>query len=70
MDMLRLNVIKKMKNNSAKTILLADNSKVGKKYSYRGFGFEDIDYVIMDSVPNDRALVKALGKKLITAKRI
>ncbi|MBQ8398280.1 MAG: DeoR/GlpR transcriptional regulator [Clostridia bacterium] len=67
-DMIRLNIIKKMKKNSAKTILLADTSKVGKKYTYRGFGFEDIDYVVMEAKPNDMALRKALGKKLITTK--
>ena len=55
-----------MKKNSAKTILLADTSKVGKRYTYRGFGFEDIDYVVMETKPNDAELKKALGKKLIT----
>lgn len=65
-DMIRLNIIRKMKNNSAKTILLADTSKVGKKFTYKGFGFEDIDHVIMETLPNDAALRKALGKKLIT----
>ncbi|MBQ8357525.1 MAG: DeoR/GlpR transcriptional regulator [Clostridia bacterium] len=67
-DMIRLNIIKKMKKNSAKTILLADTSKVGKKYTYKGFGFEEIDYVVMEAKPNDMALRKALGKKLITTK--
>lgn len=67
-DMIRLNVIKKMKANSAKTIMLVDTSKVGKKYAYKGFGFENVDYVIMETIPNDAALIKALGKKLITAK--
>lgn len=67
-DMTRLNIIQKMKKNSAKTILLADTTKVGKKYTFRGFGFEEINYVIMESAPNDAALKKALGKKLITTK--
>ena len=57
-----------MKKNSAKTILLADNSKVGKRFTYRGFGFEYIDYVIMDARPNNAELKQALGKKLITTK--
>ena len=65
-DMTRLNIIRKMKKNSAKTILLADTSKVGKRYTYRGFGFEDIDYVVMETKPNDAELKKALGEKLIT----
>jgi len=67
-NMTRLNIIKKMKKNSAKTILLADCSKVGKKFTYRGFGFEDIDYVVMDARPNNAELKQALGKKLITTK--
>lgn len=66
-DMVRLDIIKKMKKNSAKTILLADTSKVGKKYTYRGFGFEYVDHVVMERKPDDIALVKALGKKLVTA---
>ena len=65
-DMIRLNIIKKMKKNSAKTVLLIDTSKVGKKFTYRGFGFEEIDYVVMEAEPNDTALKKALGSKLIT----
>lgn len=67
-DMVRLDIIKKMKKNSAKTVLLADTSKVGKKHTYRGFGFEYIDYVVMEKLPDDSALIKALGKKLIVAK--
>lgn len=64
----RLGIIEKMKKNSAKTILLADTSKVGKKYTYSGFGFEDIDYVVMETTPNDKDLRKALGNKLVTTK--
>lgn len=67
-DMARLNIIKKMKKNSAKTILMVDTSKVGIKCAYKGFGFEDVDYVIMENIPNDASLIKALGKKLIIAK--
>lgn len=70
MDMERLNIIKKMKKNSSKTILLCDTSKVGKKYTYRGFDFDEIDFVVMESKPNDPALRKILGKKLITSKTI
>lgn len=68
-DMMRLNIIKKMKKNSAKTVLLVDTSKVGKKYICRGFGFDEIDYVVMETKPNDPDLQKALGKKLIVARR-
>lgn len=67
-DLQRLSIIQKMKKNSAKVILLADTSKVGKRYTYKGFGFEDIDYVVMETIPNDRALRKALGSKLVTTK--
>ena len=68
-DPLRLSIFNKMMQNSAKTVLLADTSKVGKKSTYNGFGFEDIDFVIMEKLPNDPALIKTLGKKLITPKR-
>ena len=67
-DIFRLSIIKKMKKNSVKTILLADTSKVGKKYTYKGFGFEDIDYVVMETIPDDRALRKSLGNKIVTTK--
>ena len=63
----RLNIFKKMKKNSSKTILLCDTSKVGKKYTYRGFDFDEIDYVVMGEKPGDAELRKRLGKKLITA---
>lgn len=66
LDTIRLNIINKMRENSAKVILLADTSKVGQKYTYKGFGFDAIDYVVMENEPKDNALKKALGKKLIT----
>ena len=65
-DMVRLDIITKMKKNSAKTILLADVSKVGKKFTCRGFGFEEIDHVVMDQKPCDAELRRVLGKKLVT----
>ena len=64
-DMSRLNLIKKMKKHSAKTVLLADTSKVGKRYTYRGFGFDEIDFVVMEAKPNDPSLRAALGSKLL-----
>lgn len=66
MDAIRLNVIKRMKQRSARTVLLADSSKVGKKYTYRGFGFDSVDYVIMERIPDDAELCAALGSRLIT----
>lgn len=65
-DLQRLDMIRKMQRNSQKTILLADTSKVGKTYTYRGFAFEQIDHVIMEAMPGDILLRNALGKKLIT----
>ena len=67
-DMARLDVFKKMQKHSGRTVLLADTSKVGVRDTYRGFGFEAIDYVVMEALPEDLALRKALGKKLIIAK--
>jgi len=67
-DAVRLDIIRKMHKNSTKTVLLADTSKVGKKYMHKGFGFDEIDYVIMEKQPEDEALVKALGEKLIIDK--
>lgn len=67
-DMSRLDIIKEMKKNSAKTILLADTSKIGKKYTYNGFSFEYIDHVVMERMPDDSALIKTLGSKLVIAK--
>ncbi len=67
-DAVRLDIIRKMHKNSAKTVLLTDTSKVGKKYMHKGFGFDEIDYVIMEKQPDDGALVKVLGEKLIIDK--
>lgn len=68
-DALRLDIIKKMQKNSTKVVLLSDSSKVGKKYTYKGFGFENIDYVIMEKMPSSQALINRLEKKLIVADR-
>lgn len=68
MDLQRVSIIDKMRQNSRKVILLADTSKVGKQFTYKGFGFEGVDHVIMEKDPKDAALKKALGKKLILAK--
>ncbi len=67
-DMVRLDIIKKMRKNSAQTILLVDTSKIGNKHTYRGFDFQYVDYVVMERLPDDKALNKALGKKLIVPK--
>lgn len=67
-DEIRLEIIQQMRKHSAKTVLLADTSKVGKTYIYNGFGLENIDFVIMEKRPENPELVKILGKKLITEK--
>ena len=67
-DINRLNVFKQMREHSNQAILLADSSKVGKKYTYNGIPFEELDYVVMEAIPKDAALQKALGKKLLTPK--
>lgn len=67
-DIHRLDIIQKMHANSGQTILLVDTSKIGKKSTYKGFPFDDIDYVIMEKMPEDKDLIKILGKKLITTK--
>lgn len=66
-DAQRLEIIQAMQRNSAKTVLLADTSKVGKSYLYKGFGFAEIDHVIMEQLPPDDALGKTLGDKLTVA---
>ena len=44
---------------SAKTkVLLCDSSKIGKKFAYRGFGFEEIDYVVTDKPLPEEILLK------------
>lgn len=65
-DAVRLDIIRRMQKNSAKTILLVDTSKVGKKFIYQGFDLDKIDYVIMENLPDDKELIQRLGKKLIT----
>lgn len=67
MDMGRLNIMKKMQKHSAHTVLMADTAKIGKKYTFNGFSFDCVDHVVMEAMPEDAALRKALGSKLIVA---
>lgn len=48
-------------------ILMCDTSKASRSLMWNIASLDDLDYVIMDSVPNDPALVAALGSKLITS---
>ena len=57
-----------MQKNSSKTILLADTSKIGKICTYKGLGFDCIDYVVMEKLPDNKEFIKALGKKLVVTK--
>jgi DeoR family fructose operon transcriptional repressor len=47
-------------------ILLCDNSKVGKETLLTLADLATPDYVIMDRLPDDPELVRALGDRLIT----
>ena len=60
-------VCQEMLKHTALKILLCDSSKVGKNALLRLADLNDVDYVIMDEIPeNDAALVSALGNRLIT----
>lgn len=59
-------VCREMMLHADKKVLLCDTSKVGKASLLRLADLADPDYVIMDSVPDDPALVDALGERLIT----
>ncbi len=59
-------VCAEMMRRSASKILLCDSTKAGKNYLWHLADFDETDYVVMDSVPEDVELVKAIGKRLIT----
>ena len=67
-DANRMDIIQKMQKNSSKTILLADTSKIGNICTYKGLGFDCIDYVVMEKLPDNKEFIKALGKKLVVTK--
>ncbi len=64
-DASRVEIMRRMRKNSEKMILLIDSSKVGKKHVYKWLNFDQIDYVVMDKYPKDRALLEKLKNKLI-----
>ena len=66
-DLNRLEIINRMQKNATKTILLCDSSKVNKKCMHNGFSFDKIDFVIMEKLPSDKALIEKLKDKLIIA---
>jgi DeoR/GlpR family transcriptional regulator of sugar metabolism len=56
-----------MLKHTALKILLCDTSKVGRNALLRLADLNDVDYVIMDEIPeNDAELISALGSRLIT----
>ena len=66
-DLNRLEIISRMQKNATKTVLLCDSSKVGKKCMHKGFDFDKIDFIIMEKMPTDLALIEKLKDKLIIA---
>lgn len=60
-------VCQEMLKHTALKVLLCDTSKVGKNALLHLADLNDVDYVVMDAVPeNDAALISALGSRLIT----
>lgn len=55
-----------MMKNAGTKVLLCDSTKAGQSYLWHLADFSEVDYVVMDRVPDDSALVHTLGKKLIT----
>lgn len=60
-------ICREMLRRAKQKVLLCDTTKVGKNYMWTTALFDEIDYVVMDSVPNDEGLVQVLGSKLITS---
>ena len=60
-------VCQEMMKHTALKILLCDSTKVGKNALLRLGDLGEVDYVIMDEIPeNDPELVSALGSRLVT----
>ncbi len=59
-------ICQEMIRRSEKKVLLCDSSKAGTNYIWNIAPIDEMDYVIMDSVPQNPALVAALGSKLVT----
>jgi DeoR family fructose operon transcriptional repressor len=60
-------VCQEMMKHTALKILLCDSTKVGKNALLRLADLSEVDYVIMDEIPeNDPELISALGSRLIT----
>ena len=60
-------VCQEMMKHTALKILLCDSTKVGKNALLRLADLGEVDYVIMDEIPeNDPELISVLGSRLIT----
>jgi len=59
-------VCREMLKRCTHNVLLCDTSKVGMNHMWNTASLDEIDYVIMDDVPKDKALIDLLGEKLIT----
>ena len=62
-------VCAEMMKHTSTRVLLCDSTKAGSSYLWHLADFQDVDYIIMDAVPEDPALVEAMGNKLITDAR-
>lgn len=62
-------VSREMMKHSAKKVLLCDSSKFGKRMLWHLAEIDELSYIISDRVPDDPALLSALGDKLITSAR-
>ena len=59
-------VCAEMMHRATTKVLLCDSTKASKNYLWHLADFDQTDYVVMDSVPDDGELVRAIGKRLIT----
>jgi DeoR family fructose operon transcriptional repressor len=66
-DMARLPIQQEMLRNSGTKILLCDSGKAGRKSLLSVASLDNISYVIMDKLPDDKELIAKLGDKLITS---
>lgn len=62
-----IEVSREMMRHTNKKILLCDSSKVGKETLLTLADLSVPDYVVMERLPEDKELVRALGSRLLTA---
>ncbi len=59
-------VSREMMKHSAKKVLLCDSSKFGRQMLWHLAEIDEVSYILSDRPPEDPALLRALGSKLIT----